>query len=175
MHLNSIVDALIVPTFGFSVFTDTERLSYIQALAKKNGIIILMDSDSAGFKIRSFLHEHITEGRVLDAYIPALPGKEKRKTRASAEGTLGVEGVPCDTLLSLLLAVSTPKEEVTEKITHLHFYEDGLLGTAGSREKRAALAAFLHLPPQLSQKALLAAVNALMTPQEYRAWCDAYR
>ena len=175
IHLDSIVEALVVPTFGFSLFTDRERLSYIQALAKKTGIIILMDSDSAGFKIRSFLHEHVKEGRILDAYIPALSGKEKRKTRPSAEGTLGVEGAPRETLLEILKTVSTPLPSPKEEITHLDFYRDGLLGGPDSRRLRAALSRHLALPPQLSKKALLGAVNALMTRAEYDAFLASLR
>ncbi len=175
IHLDSIVEALVVPTFGFSIFTDADRLSYIRALAKKTGIIILMDSDAAGFKIRSFLHEHVKEGRVLDAYIPALAGKERRKTRPSAEGTLGVEGVPGETLLEILTAVSTPTTTPKSEITHLDFYRDGLLGAPDSSKLRAALSSHLSLPPNLSKKALLAAVNALMTREEYAAFLSSIR
>ncbi len=167
-RLDTVCDAHIVPTYGFSIFTDKERLSYIRTLAEKSGIIILMDSDSAGFKIRSFLKEQITTGVIKDAFIPALAGKEKRKNRPSAEGTLGVEGISPDALLSILEAVSTRAEEPLKKITHLDFYADGLSGGPHSRALRAALCKHLSLPPRLSQKALLSAVNALMSYEEYQ-------
>ena len=170
IHLDSMVEALVVPTYGFSIFTDRERLAYISALAEKTGIIILMDSDSAGFKIRAFLHEHIPQEYIRDTYIPAVSGKEKRKKRPSAEGTLGVEGISRETLLEILETVSTSRTPCAEKITDLDFYRDGLLGGANSRDMRAALAKQLSLPPTLSKKALLAATNALMTKAEYTAW-----
>ncbi len=168
--LDSICDALVVPTYGFSIFTDEERLSYLRSLAEKTGIIILMDADSAGFKIRSFLTEKIKTGQVRHAYIPARPGKEKRKNRPSAEGTLGVEGQDKDTLLSALLAVSTKAEENIRPITNMDFYRDGLSGGGDSAHRRALLAAHLSLPHRISSKALLTAVNALMTYEEYENW-----
>ncbi len=170
--LQTICDALIVPTYGFSVFTDKERLSYIRRLAGKCGIILLLDSDHAGFKIRSFLRENIQEGRVLDAYIPAMRGKEKRKTRPSSEGTLGVEGLTAEILAEILSAVSTKSEETARPITRMDFYTDGLSGGEKSAHLRAALCAYLALPPTLSAKALLAAVNTLMTYDEYKTWCE---
>lgn len=168
--LDAVCDALVVPTYGFSIFTDRERLSYIRSLAEKNGIIILMDSDSAGFKIRAFLHEQIKTGTVRDAYIPARPGKEKRKSRPSAEGTLGVEGLDKESLLEILHAVSTPSQTPTRQITSMDFYRDGLSGSADSAERRALLASYLSLPPRLSAKALLAAANSLMSYEEYAKW-----
>lgn len=168
--LASVCDALVVPTYGFSIFTDAPRLSYIRSLAEKNGIIILMDSDSAGFKIRSFLREQIKTGVVRHAYIPAMPGKEKRKARPSAEGTLGVEGIEKDRLLEILSEVCTKEEVQSPGITYMDFYRDGLSGGAKSAKLRALLSSHLSLPPRLSAKALLSAVNSLMTREEYLAF-----
>ncbi len=166
--LASVCEALVVPTYGFSIFTDEARLSYIRSLAEKTGIIILMDSDAAGFKIRSFLTERIQTGVVRHAYIPALPGKEKRKNRPSAEGTLGVEGIGRETLLEVLRAVATPADASARQITSMDFYRDGLSGGEKSAFLRADLARHLHLPPRLSAKALLSAANSLMTYEEYK-------
>lgn len=168
--LDSVCDALVVPTYGFSIFTDRERLSYIRSLAEKTGIIILMDSDAAGFKIRNFLKEQIQSGLVRDAYIPALPGKEKRKSRPSREGTLGVEGVSADVLKEVLLSVATQDESDKTPVTEADFYADGLLGNTDAARRRSLLALHLSLPPRLSRKALLSAVNALMTYDDYKAF-----
>lgn len=167
--LDSICDALIVPTYGFSIFTDDERLSYIRTLAEKTGIIVLMDSDAAGFKIRTFLKERIKTGKIIDAYIPACKGKEKRKTRPSAEGTLGVEGLDKDTLVSILSSVTEATEKKSAEISGADFYEDGLLGSENSVTLRGKLSEKLSLPQKLSTKALLKAVNALLTYEEYKA------
>ena len=172
--LSGLVDALIVPTYGFSVFTDEPLLGYIRSLAEKNGIIVLMDSDAAGFKIRSFLTERIKTGTVRHAYIPAVHGKEKRKAKPSAEGTLGVEGTDRQVLKEILKAVSTPKEE-SRPITNLDFYEDGLTGKSDSAHLRALLASHLALPPRLSGKALLSAANSLMTREEYKDFINRCR
>lgn len=173
--LSGVCDALVVPTYGFSVFTDEALLSYIRSLAEKTGIIILMDSDAAGFKIRSFLTERIKTGTVRHAYIPAVRGKEKRKARPSKEGTLGVEGQNPEILFNALRTVATPKEADAPPITNLDFYEDGLSGKSDSAEKRALLSAHLSLPPRLSGKALLSAVNSLMTREEYKDFINRCR
>lgn len=168
--LSGVCDALVVPTYGFSIFTDTALLEYIRTLAEKRGVIILMDSDRAGFKIRSFLAEKLREGTFRHAYIPALPGKEKRKVHPSAEGTLGVEGLRKETLLEVLKAVCTPCPSIVRPITKLDFYEGGLIGGDAAAKRRGALAAHLSLPPRLSTNALLSAANALMSFSEYCAF-----
>lgn len=170
--LDAVCEALVVPTYGFSIFTDAERLSYIRTLAEKTGIIILMDSDHAGFKIRAFLREHIKTGTVRDAYIPARMGKEKRKSRPSAEGTLGVEGVDKETLTEILRSVCTIKNEESRPITSMDFYQHGLSGREDSALRRARLAAYLSLPTKLSSKALLSAVNSLMQYKDFSDWCE---
>ena len=51
--LKNIVDALIITTDGFGIFKNKEKCDLIRHLARKNGVIILTDSDSAGAIIRS--------------------------------------------------------------------------------------------------------------------------
>ncbi len=170
--IDSVCDALVVPTYGFSIFTDRELLSYIRSLAEKTGIIILMDSDAAGFKIRNFLKEQIRTGHVLDAYIPALPGKEKRKSRPSREGTLGVEGVSADVLREVLRSVASQATVDKPSVSETDFYKDGLMGASDAARRRSLLASHLSLPPRLSRKALLSAVNALMTYDDYKAFIE---
>ncbi len=165
--LESVCDALVVPTYGFSIFTDRDRLSYIRTLAEKTGVILLLDSDTAGFRIRTFLQNELKQGKVLHAYIPTISGKEKRKKAPSAEGTLGVEGISGETLLEILKTVCTEKETPEKEITSLDFYRDGLSGAPESAQMRKKLAEYLSLPPKLSPKALLKAVNTLLTYEEY--------
>ncbi|MDO4832082.1 MAG: toprim domain-containing protein [Clostridia bacterium] len=100
IKLSSIIDAPIIKTDGFGIFKDREKQSLIQRLAKKRGLIILTDGDSAGFMIRNFLGNKIPEELITHVYIPDLYGKEKRKAKPSSEGKLGVEGVPKDVIIS---------------------------------------------------------------------------
>ncbi len=172
IKLDRIVDAIIVPTYGFSLFTDAARLSYIRTLAEKTGIIILTDADSAGQKIRKFLQENIQSGTVLHAYIPGVSGKEKRKKKPAAAGFLGVEGVSDSLILEALSRVTSQKEaHAAPQITMQDFFLQGLSGQANSKEKRKALAEAAGLPPLLSKKALLSAVNAVLTADEFDALC----
>ena len=93
IKLDSIIDGVIVQTNGYSIFKDKEKLALIRFYAEKTGIIILTDSDSAGFKIRNYLKGAIPDGKIINVYIPDIFGKERRKLKPSAEGKLGVEGV----------------------------------------------------------------------------------
>ncbi|MBQ4164893.1 MAG: toprim domain-containing protein, partial [Oscillospiraceae bacterium] len=97
--LSSLVDAVIIPTNGFSIYKDEEKKALIQALAEKTGIVILTDSDSAGFQIRSHLRNIVKKGEIINVYIPDIFGKERRKSQPSKQGTLGVEGMSKAVLL----------------------------------------------------------------------------
>lgn len=170
--LENIVEATIVPTYGFSIFTDDARLSYIRALAEKNGIITLTDADAAGQKIRHFLEEKMPPGTVHHAFIPGIVGKEKRKSTPSSAGFLGVEGVPDAVILDALLKVAHQNTKNSAPITTQDFYAAGLLGNENSKEKRRKLASLMLVPPNLSTKALQSAVNALLTLEEFKALCE---
>ncbi|MDD6308894.1 MAG: DUF4093 domain-containing protein [Clostridia bacterium] len=171
IKLSSIVDAVIIPTYGFSIFTDAPRLAYLRNLAKKRGLILLMDADAAGQKIRNFLEEQMPAGTVKNAYIPGIEGKEKRKNKPSAAGFLGVEGVPAEVIQKALSAVAHTTNHAENPITTADFYQMRLSGHADSNKRREQLAKALGLPPRLSGKALLAAVNAVVSRTEFLELC----
>lgn len=129
IKLSSIIDAPIIKTDGFGIFKDREKQSLLQRLAKKRGLIILTDGDSAGFMIRNFLGNKIPEELITHVYIPDLYGKEKRKAKPSSEGKLGVEGVPKDVIISAFeRAGITELKEKTEFEANFKFEEKpGLL------------------------------------------------
>lgn len=175
IKLENIVDALILPTYGFEIFRDKSRMNLIRRLAKTRGIILFTDSDSAGFLIRSHIVGSVQEGRIYHAYIPDLYGKEKRKPARSKEGKLGVEGVPEQVLLDALARAGVvPEGEASRqdmharRITHTDLYEDGLSGGAGSRQKRRVLMAALDLPERLSTTALIDVLNHILDYSEYK-------
>lgn len=93
IKLGSIVDAPIIETNGFRVFSDKEKQSLIRKIAQVRGILVLTDSDGAGFVIRNFLKGAVDKSKIKHCYIPQIKGKEKRKPEKSKEGFLGVEGV----------------------------------------------------------------------------------
>ena len=100
--LAQIVDAPILETSGFGIFHDSQRLALLRRLAETRGIIVLTDSDGAGFVIRNYLRGAIDPAQVKHAYIPDVAGKERRKRTASKEGKLGVEGMRPEVLLEAL-------------------------------------------------------------------------
>ena len=171
--LSQVVDATIVETGGFSVFNDREKLAFLRTLAQKGGLILLTDSDGAGFVIRSYLKGAIPKEQVKQAYIPDIPGKERRKRKAGKEGKLGVEGMTPDILLDVLRRAGATFDGETaapasQPITKADLLEKGLIGP-GSAEKRQALLKALSLPEHLTPNALLEALNIMLTPAEFNA------
>ncbi len=171
IKLSSIFDATIIATDGFAIFKDKEKMDMIRILAKKKGLLVLTDSDSAGFKIRSYIRGCIPKEQVVHAYIPDLFGKEKRKKEHSKEGKLGVEGVPVQVILDALnkAGVQFSNTELPiRKITKTDLYEAGLSGTSDSRRNRLSFLKFLELPERISSNALLEVLNSMMDYEEYK-------
>lgn len=171
--LAQIVDAPILETSGFGIFHDSQRLALLRRLAETRGIIVLTDSDGAGFVIRNYLRSAIDPSQVKHAYIPDIAGKERRKRTASKEGKLGVEGMRPDVLLEALRrAGATIEGEETmaagARITKADLYAAGLTGGADSKAARQRLLAQLDLPEHLSTNALLEVLNALMAREEFQ-------
>jgi ribonuclease M5 len=166
----SIANACVVATDGFGVFNNKERLTIIKRLAEKSEIIVLTDSDGAGKMIRSHITSAIPKDRLIQLYTPQVKGKEKRKTEASKEGFLGVEGTEAYTLRKLLEPFSVDNfngEYLREEITKADMYEKALTGAPDSAQKRDELAASLGLPMGMTPNALLSAINVLMTREEF--------
>ena len=172
IKLTSILDAVIIETEGFGIFNNKEKQQLIRRLADTKGLLILTDSDSAGFKIRSFIKGIVPAETIKHAYIPDIFGKEKRKTEASKEGKLGVEGVKKELILEALekAGVFCEETENTEKreITKLDLYEDGLSGRADSDALRKKLLFHLQLPERLTSNALVQILNTFLTYDEYK-------
>ena len=174
--LSQLVDALIVETRGFAVFKDQELLDYLRTLARRRGLILLTDSDGAGFLIRNHLKGAIPGEYLKQAYIPDVYGKERRKRAPGKEGKLGVEGMTPQVLeQALRTAGATFLEEETapaaagRQITRLDLYQDGFTGGANSAHRRKALLRALGLPERLSSSALEKTLNALVSWEEYQA------
>ncbi len=178
IKLSGFLDAVIIKTNGFTIFKDQKKLETIKTLAKKTGIVILTDSDSAGFKIRNFVKQSITDGIVKHAYIPDISGKEKRKAEPSKEGLLGVEGINDDIILdSLRVAGCEIDGESDNKInTKLIQKSDlfllGLSGGEDSTKKRNALCTALGLPSKISANMLVSVLNKLMSYEQLSDWVN---
>jgi len=171
IRLESVVDALILPVGGFKVFTDKELRAFIRKLAASHGIIVLTDSDAAGFKIRAYLRGIVPPGQITDVYIPDIFGREKRKSAPSKEGKLGVEGMSSDILREAFRRAgieSTEREERQNPITKLDLFEDGLYGTENSKARREMFYKKLGLPARLGTNAVLALLQSMFTRDEYK-------
>ncbi|MBO5332789.1 MAG: DUF4093 domain-containing protein [Clostridia bacterium] len=172
IKLSGILDAVIIETDGFGIFKDKEKQKLIRFLAEKRGIIIMTDSDSAGFKIRSFIQNITKSESIKNVFMPDIYGKEKRKTEASKEGKLGVEGIKKEIILDALekAGVFCDETQQTERkeITHTDFFEDNVSGGENSSLIRKALAKELDLPERISSSSLLKLINSYMTYDEYK-------
>ena len=171
LRLESVIEAHIIPTDGFGIFKKNEMASMLRALAQKTPLIVLTDSDGAGKLIRSHITSVLPSDRVIQLYVPRISGKEKRKSEASAEGILGVEGMERTLLYELFLpyadADAVAQRIAENPLSKTDLYEDVLTGGEGSRERRDALCVRLGLPTGMTPNAFLAALRVLCTYEEY--------
>ena len=174
IKLGGLIDGVILCTGGFRIYKDKEMQQMLRALAKKQGLAVLTDSDAAGFQIRSFLRSICGKENIVDVYIPDLYGKERRKQHPSREGKLGVEGIPEAVLLEALEKAGIGVREVQQRadpITKLDLYELGLSGGAQSAVRRAKLMKRLELPEHLSANALVTVLASLYSREELYRLC----
>ena len=175
--LSQIVDAPIFETAGFGIFKDKEQLALLRRVAEKRGLIVFTDSDGAGFVIRNYIKGAIPGKYLKHAYIPDIPGKERRKAAPGKEGKLGVEGMSPEVILQALHASgATIDGEAVERgnsITKQDFVDWGLSGGQDSAEKRKKLLKKLNLPERMTANALLRAVNLLYSREELAEMLDA--
>lgn len=170
--LRQTVDAAVFPVDGFAVFNDREKLALLRRLARERGLILLTDSDGAGFVIRNYLKGALPKEQVKHAYIPDQYGKERRKRRPGKEGKLGVEGMRPEVLLAALERAGATFEGEDAPaapgggLTKADLFELGLSGGPDSAEKRRALLARLELPEHLSASAMLETLNLLYDREE---------
>ena len=171
--LSQVVDATIITLGGFAVFNDREKLAFLRRLAEQRGLIVLTDSDGAGFVIRNYLKGALPRDRVKQAYIPDIPGKERRKRTPGKEGKLGVEGMRPAVLLEALrragatFADKGAAECPGDPITKADLFALGLTGGQDSQSRRRALLKQLGLPERMTTNALLEALNILCTREEF--------
>ncbi|MBQ8297025.1 MAG: DUF4093 domain-containing protein [Ruminococcus sp.] len=163
IKLSSIVDAVIITTNGYGIFKDTEKLELIRYYAKKTGIIILTDSDSAGRRIRGYIKGAVNGGKITNVFIPDIFGKEKRKEKPSAEGKLGVEGISKKLILEAFEKSGITSSDAVFKrdISNYTMYELGLSGGKNSSELRQRLQKRLGLPKLMSVTALIEVLNTM--------------
>ena len=170
--LSQVVDAVIIETSGFGIFNDAEKRKLLQTMAEARGLIVLTDSDGAGFVIRNYIRGCVDPKLVKHAYIPDIYGKERRKSAPSREGKLGVEGMKPQVLLDALIRAGATFDDEENKKTALRIskadmYARGLSGREGSAEKRAQLIKQLGLPERLTADGLLDVLNATMSREEF--------
>ncbi len=170
--LSQVVDAVIIETSGFGIFNDAEKRKLLQMMAEARGLIVLTDSDGAGFVIRNYIKGCVDPKLVKHAYIPDIYGKERRKSAPSREGKLGVEGMKPQVLLDALIRAGVTFDDEENKktaprISKADMYARGLSGREGSAEKRARLIKQLGLPERLTADGLLDVLNATMSREEF--------
>ncbi len=175
VRLTNVIEAQIIPTDGFGLFKKEETRLLLRRLAEVSPIIVLTDSDGGGKIIRSHLSGMIPPDRLIQLYIPQIKGKEPRKKKPSAAGTLGVEGMEDRLLHDLFLPYASDTAEGTltraseNPLSKVDFFEDGLSGAPDSTRRRDELAARVGLPAGMSANALLSALKLLLTYEDYLA------
>ena len=169
IKLSSFVDGVIIVTNGFGIYKDKEIAQLIRYYAKTKGIIVLTDSDTAGFRIRGHIKSIVPDGKIINLYAPEILGKEKRKAQPSKEGKLGVEGINVQLLRELFekAGVVGTVAENTDPVTKTDFFEMGLTGHENSSILREKVLEKLGLPKLVSSKALLEIVNSQFSKDEF--------
>jgi len=173
IKLASIIDAIIIPTNGFSIFKDKEKCELIRHYAINKGIIILTDSDTAGFKIRNYIKGFVKNGNIKNVYIPDVFGKEKRKNQPSKEGKIGVEGIKADLIIDIfnksgIICSDVIKKDESQIITKMDLYDDGFIGGNNSSKMRKILLKQLGLPELLTTGSMLDVLNTMFDKNEYK-------
>ena len=167
------VDAVVFETSGFGIFSQREKIELLRRLGQKNGLIIMTDSDSAGFLIRNHIKGRLNDISIKQAYIPDIYGVERRKNCPSKEKKIGVEGMTTDIIIQALrqCGATFNNEEVSaeknSEITKADLYRIGLSGGTESSRRRRMLLKKLNLPERLSPNALLDVLNILYTQDEF--------
>lgn len=175
--LKNIVDALIITTDGFGIFKNKEKCDLIRRLARENGVIIMTDSDSAGAVIRSYIKKIVSDCEIINVYVPELRGKEKRKSKPSKSGLIGVEGMNPEIIEDALRksGVFSVRAEERRKITKADMFAFGLSGREDSREKRKSFLRQLGLPESLSSSAMLDVLNNSFTFEEFNKKAETFK
>ena len=172
IRLSGFIDAVIIETDGFRIFSNKEKRAFIRNMAKNKGIIVMTDSDSAGFRIRNFIRNIASDGEVINVYMPDVFGKEKRKAEPSKEGKLGVEGLSEEIITEALTKAGvfhTQTENVNRRqVTVTDLFEDGFTGSDNSGERKKKLLESLSLPSKMSNSQLLKLINTFMSYEDYK-------
>ncbi len=176
IKLSSLIDGLIIETHGFQIFRDKKQLSFLRKMANTRGLLVLTDSDGAGFQIRHYLTGAIDPSKIKHAYIPDILGKERRKEKPSSEGKLGVEGLPVEILREAILRAGVSCGEETRAvsshpITKLDLFEAGLTGRDDSAARRRRFLASVGLPEHLSANSMVPVLNSMMNYEEFMERC----
>ena len=169
LKLSNIIDAFIIETNGFSIFKDKNKLNFIKDLANKQGIIILTDSDHAGFMIRNYISSGIPKDKIKHVYIPDVFGKEKRKQEPSKEGKLGVEGMTKEIILNAFerANIEYRESENVNPVKTIDLFQLGFSGTPNAKQNKKKLLEKLNLPEFLSTNSLLSCINNMMSKEEF--------
>jgi len=170
--LSQVVDAVIIETSGFGIFNDEAKRRLLRKMAEARGLVVLTDSDGAGFVIRNYIKGCVDPSLVKHAYIPDVFGKERRKAKSSKEGKLGVEGMKPEILMEALIKAGATVDDISTEerknhITKADMYARGLSGKPGSNELRKKLLAELGLPERMTADALLEVLNATMDGEQF--------
>ncbi len=170
IKLSQIVDTTIICSDGFRIYHNSQMFEFLKTLAQTTGVIILTDSDSAGFRIRNFIKNKLGAFSVKHAFIPDIYGKESRKEKASKEGKLGVEGMEDEVISHALVACgatflekSEHKDKSAKQITKLDLYRLGFSGKKESKTKRTELLKKLSLPEKMSANMMVDVINTMLS------------
>ena len=151
--ISSFLDCDIVTTNGSAI--SEEVLSYLEEASKTRDIVLLLDPDSPGKKIRDTIAARVPN--VKHAFIP--------KEKAIKNHKVGVAESDKETILESLKNLVPEKPSKPGTLTMADLFDLGLTGQADSFERREKVGAALHIGTT-NAKTFLKRANAIGITKE---------
>ncbi|MFR8531267.1 MAG: toprim domain-containing protein [Anaeromassilibacillus sp.] len=165
IKLSSLIDGVIIETNGFQIFKDPEQMAMIRQLAETRGILVLTDSDGAGFVIRNYLSSSIPAEQIKRlssvVYSEGLQREALKRKPAWRRLTHILEALQRGSHLRPGTSGAQTDDYQDRP------FEAGLSGGENSAQKRRALLKRLKLPEHLAPNALVKVLNSLMGYEEF--------
>ena len=122
-------DIDVVITNGSEISKDT--LNELQVLNKKRGLILFLDPDYQGERIRKQINDYV--GETKHAFLPKEKCINKNKTK------VGIEHALSQDIIDSLSNVLSTKKQAENKITFQDLYELNLLGCKNAKDNRRTI------------------------------------
>lgn len=128
-------DTLVITTNGSAV--DMDVLNQLKKLSETHDIILFLDPDHAGERIRRIISKYI--GHVQHAFISPEESTNKNMKK------VGIEHASKESIIQALSKLSVEYDTIKSDVDFAFLYEVGLIGQKNSQSMRDYVSKVLHL------------------------------